>query len=349
MRSNVQRMLSAALTETFSSRAAFGVSGRAKGGIGGILRRVNAKMDEASRGNSGGSILGTKMDWGTSRCGKGLSRVVEGVILSVDLRHPNGVAARLQTPNGALRAPDVIVFGVAPQPGRIVEQLEKVKRVTESGTVPPLYLRALVMPDDSLTRASAYKEAKKRMSSTNAKALNAMMQKIRKNNKLYVDLIAKFRENYNSEDEKLEGVSNSNFTSDPSSVAWEMVDKKLKEIVAVRGRKGSGRIEQVEQPTFLTKVAKTPAQKLEILFGVVSAQNDVNPGLNGHMPINVWKKCLNNMLIILDILEQYPNIAMGESVLPEENKSKKGGNFRGTIRVWGNLVAYLERIDAELF
>ncbi|KAF6135814.1 hypothetical protein GIB67_028133, partial [Kingdonia uniflora] len=236
---------------------------------------------------------------------------------------------------------------------KINKQLEKVNRFMELGTVPPLYLRALVMLDDSLTRTSADKEGKKRMSSTNAKALNAMKQKNRKNNKLYVDLIAKYRENYNSEDKKLEGVLNSNarlfekqFTNDPSRVAWEMVDKKLKEIVVARGQKGSGRIEQVEQLTFLTKVAKIPAKKLEILFLIVSAQIGVNHGLNGHMPINVWKKCVNNKVIILDILEQYPNIAVGGSV---ENKSKKGANFRGTIRVWGNLVAYLERIDVELF
>eukprot|EP00850_Spirogloea_muscicola_P006978 SM000034S12732 [mRNA] locus=s34:471145:477221:- [translate_table: standard] len=283
------------------------------------------------------------------------------------------------------------------------KQLEKVQRSSESTVAPRLYIKALIMLEDTLAATLANKDTKKKMSPSNAKALNYMKQKLKKNNKLYEVEIEKVRANPESEEEeqeeedeeedeegdysdeepaKIAGQSDEDdedeeggesdgeggwekkrnkkdksmdkqFAKDPSEISWEMVNNKLKEIIAARGRKGTDRAEQVEQLTYLTRVAKTPAQKLEVMIHVVSAQFDVNPSLNTHMPLAVWKKCVQNLLMILDILVQYPNIIMNDGVeaaaIDLEEETQKGADYEGEIHVWGNIVAFLERIDDELF
>ncbi|CAF2112800.1 unnamed protein product [Brassica napus] len=207
---------------------------------------------------------------------------------------------------------------------KINKQLEKVMRIKEAVKAPVLYIKTLVMLEDFLNETTL--EAKNEMSH---KEIN------------------KYRESSETEEAKVSEEELCN--KDPKEITWEWINQKLKEVVSARGRKGTARSELIDQLTHLMRLAKTPAQKLEILFGLVSAQFDVNPGLNGHMPINVWKKCVNNMFTILDILVKYDNIVVDDTVEQDKNETSKPEDYDGKIRVWGNLVAFVERIDAEFF
>lgn len=247
---------------------------------------------------------------------------------------------------------------------------KQVVQIAEHDKVPGLYIKALVLLEDFLAQTLANKEAMKKMRIRNAKALSSIKRMLKKNNKQYEDLIMEYREKPDSEDD--ESVQDDDETEDedprtnvhqipseseiyvetngdtPSDITWEIVDKKLQEIVGLRGRKGTGRIELIEQLIFLKSVARTPAQLLEILFNVVSARFDVKSSLLGYMPIGEWKKCADDVLLMLDILKQNFNIVFNDSVEPDEKETKKGMDYRGTIRVRGNLVAVFERLDSEL-
>lgn len=200
---------------------------------------------------------------------------------------------------------------------KLNKQLEKVIRVAESEKAPRLYLRGLIVLEDYLAQTLANKDAKKKMSPSNVKALNAMKQKLKKTCKQYENEISEERKKPEEEEEEEEESEESEeeeesedevsgeeqeskklpeaggeeltsgwetqksrkergfdrqFQKEPSEITWEMVNSKLKEIIAARGRKGTDRNEQVEQLQYLTRVAKTPAQKLEVILQVNSAE-----------------------------------------------------------------------------
>ena len=54
-------------------------------------------------------------------------------------------------------------------------------------------------------------------------------------------------------------------TMDPKEITYEMVNKKLQEIVLSRGKKGIDRQDQVEMLSYLATVAKGPYQKVRRL------------------------------------------------------------------------------------
>jgi len=100
---------------------------------------------------------------------------------------------------------------------KLNKQLEKTQKVTDAIGVPRVYVRILVELEDGLKKTLADKDAKKKMSPTNAKALNTMRQRLKKHNVSFQEQIDKFRENPESTEEEPSDASDDDSGSDDGS------------------------------------------------------------------------------------------------------------------------------------
>lgn len=68
------------------------------------------------------------------------------------------------------------------------------------------------------------------------------------------------------------------------------------------------------------------------------------------MQVGLWKRSMLVMLEIMDVLSANPNIILDDTAdASEERTAEPEPNEKGEIRVWGNLVAFVERLDDEMF
>ena len=278
--------------------------------------------------------------------------------------------------------------GLGTQFEKMNKQLDKVMRAEGLSTPPKVYIKGLMELEDFLDKAVANKAAIKKMSKTNAKALNGMKQRLKKNNKEYEPLISKMRENpeetesedeseSESESDSSDSDSGSGDESDasdtidesrfqakknkaelakekfmsmkPEEITYEMVSQKLHEIVTSRGKKGVDRKDMVEQLTYLATVAKTAAQKVQVLVHVISSQFDVAPTLSSHLPTKVWQGTIQNVFRVLEILAANAYITMDPTFEPDLENDKEEPEEGVPVTVWGNLLGFTERLDDELF
>eukprot|EP00798_Chlamydomonas_sp_ICE-L_P014783 gene14783-20833_t len=236
------------------------------------------------------------------------------------------------------------------------KRLEKCFKFQDTVGVPRSYVRMIAELDDFLIDTLGNKDVKKKMSPTNAKALSTMRQRLKKHNLSYAEQIAAFRENPDSteseeseeepEDEG-ENMDRADFdedgfktqqvakkkdkmlTMDPKEITYEMVSKKLREIMLTRGRRGTDKEEQV-------------------LVQLCSSLFDLNPTMATHLKTSLWKKVIINMLEILKLLADNPNIKVDENYdMSEERLVEPEEGVE--VMVWGNLVSFVERLDDEMF
>lgn len=183
---------------------------------------------------------------------------------------------------------------------------------------PKIYIKTISDLEDFLNETIAkQKVSTKKMNATNAKGLNAMKQKIKRNNKDYVAELEKYREDkdeYMMDDEEEEvivvektkkpKISFANGTEPGDDEGFETVGrggktlqytpesifKHLRSIVESRGKKNTDRPEQIRIMEKLLDVATTPYQTIRVLLTLISTRFDLTSGSTAtFMSQEQWK------------------------------------------------------------
>lgn len=132
----------------------------------------------------------------------------------------------------------------------------------------------------------------------------------------------------------------------PQEITYEMVQKKLKEVAAARGRATSlDRQDQVEMLTFLSGVARGGAQKIEVLVHKVTVIFDMNSPTMSPMSTINWKRCMVCIFEMMALIAENPNVKLVDDPPEEERMEEPAQDVE--VRVWGNPAAFLERLDEE--
>lgn len=147
----------------------------------------------------------------------------------------------------------------------------------------------------------------------------------------------------------------------------ELLEKKVSELIASRGRKGTDPKTVLYQLEVLSKVARFfgPRKEIPVLMHLISSMFDVNRTLDDYMDLSTWRTCRQSLMRIVTILEQNKNITLSvitaeditdlmmggkqqvdflkKDALDEEAKSTNPNE----LKLAGSLENYLIRLEDE--
>ena len=100
--------------------------------------------------------------------------------------------------------------------------------------------------------------------------------------------------------------------SQQQEMSPEQVIKKLKELLAMRGKRGTDKLAMIADLKLLAERATEPAALLKVHTTLCSALFDVTLNKGVHMPTALWKECQEEVRAILRLLEQNPLVRLSE-------------------------------------
>ena len=243
---------------------------------------------------------------------------------------------------------------------------------------PKSYVKTISDLEDFMNEAIAKQKVSiKKMNATNARGLNAMKQKLKKNNKDYQKHIDEYREDkfeYMMSDEEDEvpvekpKKSKSVASSDPLDIGDdegfstvgkggktlqytpESILKHLRAIVESRGKKNTDRAEQIRVMERLLEVADTPYRTIRTLLSLIATRFDLTTGSTAtHMTQENWKSADREFTVLLERLEENRNLVVVENAEEWEDDEKPPSPAADEIlKIPGSVVSIVERLDDEL-
>ena len=189
------------------------------------------------------------------------------------------------------------------------------------GKPPKIYIKAIAdLETTMLETVEKQKVTPKKMNAVNTRGLNAVRQKVRRNNKDYQKDIDLYREDKDAfmKEELVEEVAQapkprrrpdaedgtSAGVGDADDDGFTMVGaggkamvytpesilKHLRTIVEARGRKNTDRLEQIRTMEKLLDVALTDYQRIRVLLTLIPTRFDLSSGTGNAMSQEQWKK-----------------------------------------------------------
>lgn len=171
--------------------------------------------------------------------------------------------------------------------------------------------------------------------------------------------------------------------SDEKVYTPEIINKKLKELIAMRGKRGTDRRGVVESLKILATKATSPMVMMKVKTALAAAIFDSVLNTVKYMPASLWSECLSCLMDMIKVLKENENVRLSEDeeinevddeddegflsldslMMDEETKVKKAAEKKkredderaklatqGTQvqYVNGNLYSFVQRLCAEL-
>ncbi|KAI8993922.1 eukaryotic translation initiation factor 3 subunit 8 [Trametes punicea] len=260
---------------------------------------------------------------------------------------------------------------------KLVRMVQRQQNVSEP--VPPFFIRTLANLETSLNAAVAKdKESKKKMNASNARALTAMKQKVKKISKEYEQELKRFQEDPEGfEREYQTALAPAEVTAAPAKAKRarkaeeedeedeefttvgkggkgiqftpENIFKNLQVVQENRGKKNTDRMEQIRILEKLLDVSVTPYQRIRVLLALLAARFDYNSSVATHMPVDLWLAAQKEVDKLIEIVVKEPGYSIQEITEDYDELAERSPATEkdGIVRIRGSVISFVDRLDDE--